>query len=296
MHFLIAGDSGYLGTALRSHLEGLGHQVTGLTRGEPRADQLRWAPDTAPLGIEVVENADVVVCLTGSPLLGVPRSSKYQKALWESRIQPTRTLAEAIAASDRKPAFLAANGTSFYGDSGDEVLTEGSPSRGDALLTRVTRAWQQATEPAAQHGARVCVLRNAPVFGGGGMAAPMIGRVFKLGIGGRLGSGRQYFPMIALHDWVEAVTFLATEDSVSGPVNMSVPEPVRNAELTRLIAEAVHRPAAIPVPAAAIKAAAGPMAPELLSSLRVRPQKLLDAGFAFDHPTAKSVVQATYGG
>lgn len=295
MRILVAGDSGYLGTQLRRRLEGAGHEVVGLTRHDPGPGQARWDPQRAPLDVGVVERTDVVVNLCGSSLLGNPHSQAYAARLFDSRVTTTRVLADAIAASRRKPALLAGNGTSFYGDRGDELLTEDSGTQGDALLTRVTRQWQEATEPAVDAGARVCVLRTAPVFGPGSMVARTLRRVFRLGAGGRLGSGRQYFPLISTHDWVEAAVRLATDDLLRGPVNLVAPELPTNAELTRAMADVLHRPAVLPVPAAAIRVAAGPMAPELLSSVRARPQVLLDAGFTFRHPNVEEILAFTYG-
>ena len=296
MRILIAGDSGYLGTALRQRLERDGHEVTGLTRQDPGDDQVRWDPSRAPLGVQVVENADVVVNLTGSSLLGIPHLPSYERRLFESRVATTRTLAEAIAGSDRKPAFLAGNGISFYGDHGDEPIGEDGDSRGDALLTRVTRDWQAATEPAAAAGARTCILRTAPVFGPGSMVATTLRRVFRLGVGGRLGNGRQYFALVSAHDWVAAAARLAVDDALAGPVNLVAPDLPTNAEFTEALGRALRRPAIVPVPAPVIRLAAGPMAPELLSSVRARPQVLLDAGFEFAHPDVDAVLGYAFSG
>jgi len=281
MRFLIAGGTGYLGTALRRRLEQEGHQVTGLTRRTPAAGQVRWDPARAPLGVELVENADVVVNVSGSSLLGNPHSSSYARRLFDSRVQTTRVLAEAIAKSNHKPAFLAGNGSSYYGDHGDEEVTEDSESRGDALLTRVTRDWQAATGPASDAGARVCVLRTAPVFGPGSMAAKALGLIFRLGVGGRLGSGRQYFALVSTHDWVEAVIRLATDEAFSGPVNLATPQAATNAEFTAALGRALHCPTVVSVPAPLIRLGAGPMAPELL----------LRSGFEFRYPTVESTLR-----
>jgi len=295
MRILIAGGTGYLGTALRGRLERSGHEITTLTRHEPGPGQIRWAPGHSPLGVEVVENADVVINVTGSSLLGNPHSSAYARQLFQSRVDTTRTLADAIARSERRPALLAGNGTSWYGDHGDELVTETGDSRGDALLTRVTREWQAATEPAVDAGARVCILRTAPVFGRGSMVASVLGRLFKLGLGGRVASGRQYFPLVAIHDWVEAVAGLTTDDQTSGPVNLTIPEPTTNAEFTTTLARLLHRPAVLPVPAPAVRLAAGPMAPELLNSIRLRPEALLRSGFEFRHSTVEAVLRSCFG-
>ncbi len=291
MQILIGGDTGFLGTALRRRFERDGHQVTGLTRHHPGPRQARWDPGHAALDPHLVDDADVVVNLTGSSLLGNPHSAAYARRLFESRVAPTRTLAEAIAASDRKPVFLAGNGTSFYGDHGAEPVTEDAESRGSALLTRVTRDWQAATEPASAAGARTCVLRTAPVFGPGSMVTTALRRIFRLGLGGRLGSGRQYFPLVSAQDWVEAVARMAVDETISGPVNVAAPDLPTNAELTRTLGRLLHRPTVLPAPAPVIRLAAGPMAPELLSSIRARPQALLDLGFQFAHPDGEAVLR-----
>jgi uncharacterized protein (TIGR01777 family) len=203
-------------------------------------------------------------------------------------------LADAIAASSRKPAFLAGNGISFYGDHGDEPLPETADSRGDAFLTGVTHDWQAATRPAGDAGARVCILRTSPVMDRASAPLRQQLLLFKAGLGGRFGNGRQYQPMISLRDWVGAVTFLAEHDTVSGPVNLCCPQTPTNAEFTRELARLVHRPAFFTVPAAVLRPAAGRMAPELLGSVRAVPQALEDAGFGFaDRTVAEVLASAT---
>lgn len=290
MRFLIAGSSGFLGSLLRERLTAEGHDVTALVRREPGPAEVRWDPYVAGLGAEVVDNADVVVNLAGSALFGNPHSKKYLHAMRESRVRTTRLLAEAIAAGERKPAFLAGNGTSYYGARGDEVLDEDSGTSGDSFMTRLTRDWEQATGAAAQAGARVCVLRTPPVLDRRGLTLRLLSTVFRLGLGGPLGTGRQYFPAISARDWVAAVTFLATHDEIAGPVNLVLPQVPTNAEFTRALADALHRPAFLRVPASAIRLAAGPMAPELLNSVRATPAALLRAGFTFDDPTIDDVL------
>ena len=164
MRFLIAGASGFLGSRLRASLVGAGHDVTSLVRRAPGSGEARWDPYSGDLDPAVVEATDVVVNLAGSPTLGNPHSQKWARELRESRVTTTRVLADAIAASTRRPAFLAGNGISFYGDHGAEPLTEGADSRGDAFLTCVTIDWQAAAQPAVDAGARVCVLRTSPVM------------------------------------------------------------------------------------------------------------------------------------
>ena len=293
---LLAGASGFLGTRLREALLGRGHSVTSLTRGEARGtDQSTWDPYAGRIGRDLVEAADVVVNLAGSPTLGNPHSEKWARELRESRVTTTRVLAEAIASSDRKPAFLAGNGISFYGDHhdvGDPVLDETADSRGDALLTSVTRGWQAAAEPAGEAGARLCVLRTAPVMDR--RSAPLKEQrlLFLAGLGGRLGDGRQRMPMISLHDWVGAAVHLAEHDDASGPFNLCCPQTPTNAEFTEALAQQLHRPSFATVPAFVLKTAAGRMAPELLGSLNVVPAALEASGYVFRDPDVVAVLQA----
>jgi uncharacterized protein len=287
MRFLIAGASGFLGSRLRTSLVGAGHDVTSLVRrapgpGRPGShDGARWDPYSADLDPDLVEKTDVVVNLAGSPTLGNPHSRRWADNLRESRVTTTRVLAEAIAASSRRPAFLAGNGISYYGDHGDEPVTEQSDSRGDSFLTTVTRDWQAAAQPAADAGARVCVLRTAPAMDRA--SAPLRQQLlqFKAALGGRLGSGRQHQPMISLRDWVAAVTFLAEHDELAGPVNLCCPQTPTNAEFTEELARRVGRPAKLAVPALVLRPAAGRMAAELLGSINAVPEALEDAGFRF---------------
>jgi uncharacterized protein (TIGR01777 family) len=290
MRFLVAGASGFLGSRLRASLLAAGHDVTALVRRAPGPGQARWDPYSGDLDAALVEQADVVVNLAGSPTLGNPHSRRWAEQLRTSRVTTTRVLAEAIAASTRRPAFLAGNGISFYGDHGAEPVTERSETRGDAFLTAVTIAWQAAAQPAVDAGARVCILRTAPVMDR--ESAPLRQQLlqFKMGLGGRLGNGRQYLPMISLQDWLAAVTFLAEHDEVAGPVNLCCPQTPTNAEFTRELAGLVHRPAVLRVPAAVLRPAAGRMAPELLGSVRAVPQALTDAGFRFADASVSQVL------
>lgn len=290
MRFLIAGASGFLGSRLREHLLAVGHDVTTLVRRAPEPGQAQWDPYSAALDVDLVEKADVVVNLAGSPTLGNPHSVRWADELRSSRVTTTRVLAEAIAASTRRPAFLAGNGISYYGDHGDAPVTEDSQSRGDAFLTSVTIDWQAAAQPAVDAGARVCVLRTAPVLDRNSAPLRQLRLLFSLGLGGRLGNGRQYFPVISLQDWVGAVSFLAEHEDVAGPVNLCCPQTPTNAEFTKALAGLVHRPAFLPVPAALLRPAAGRMAPELLGSIRGVPQVLLDEGFRFADRTVTEVL------
>jgi uncharacterized protein (TIGR01777 family) len=201
-------------------------------------------------------------------------------------------LAEAIAASDRKPAFLAQNAVGFYGDHGDEPVTEEADSRGDSLLAGVCRDWQAAADPAAEAGARVVVLRTAPVMDRRSAPLKQQRRLFQLGLGGKLGDGSQRMPMISLRDWVEAVAHLTEHDSAHGPVNLCCLRTPTNAEFTRALAAAVHRPAFAAVPSPLLRLGAGEMAPELLGSVNVVPAALKADGYRFRDPDVAAVLAA----
>jgi uncharacterized protein (TIGR01777 family) len=294
VHVLLAGASGFLGTHLREALLGRGHAVTSLTRGEARgSDRATWDPYAGRLDRGLVEAADVVVNLAGSPTLGNPHSEAWARELRESRVTTTRVLSEAISSSDRKPAFLAGNGISWYGDHrdvGDPVLDESGDSRGDALLTSVTRGWQAAAEPAGEAGARLCVLRTAPVMDRRSAPLKQLRLLFLAGVGGRLGDGRQRMPMISLRDWVGAAVHLAEHEDASGPFNLCCPQTPTNAEFTEALASQLHRPTFAKVPGFALRAGAGRMAPELLGSVNVVPAALLTSGYDFRDRDVHAVV------
>jgi uncharacterized protein (TIGR01777 family) len=291
MRFLIAGSSGFLGTRLRERLTSSGHDVTPLVRRPPGPGEVRWDPAAGRLGPEVVDNVDVVVNLAGSPTLGNPHSKKWADNLRSSRVTSTRVLAEAIADSETKPVFLAGNGIGVYGDHGVERVTEDTDSRGDALLTRVSREWQEATEPARQAGARVCVLRTSPVYDRRSQPLGALRLLFKAGLGGPLGDGSQYVPMISLRDWVDAVVHLAETEAAQGPFNLCCETAPTNQELTDELAHQVGRPAFFRVPAFVIKPAAGEMSNELLSSVNCVPAALAATGFTHRDPDVGAVLR-----
>lgn len=293
MRIVIAGASGFLGTHLSDELGRRGHEVTALVRRPTSAPhESTWDPYAGIYDRGVIEGADVVVNLAGAPTAGNPHSQKWAAELRESRVTTTRLLARAIAGAEAPPAFLAGNGISWYGDHGAEVLTEESDSRGDSLLTRVTREWQAAADPAVEAGARVCVLRTAPVMDRRSEPLRQLRVLFKLGLGARLGDGSQYMPMISLRDWVGGVVHLAEHDTARGPFNLTAPEAPTNAEFTQVLAAAVHRPALVATPKALLKLAAGQMAPELLGSLNVRPAALERAGYGFRDRDVSAVLAA----
>lgn len=293
MRVVMAGASGFLGTAWRDHLAREGHEVVRLVRGEAMsAYESHWDPYAGEVDPAVIENADVVTNLAGAPLAHWPWTESYKRTFVDSRVATTRTLAEAIAGSDRKPAFLAQNGVAGYGDHGDVPLTEESATDADTFMGGVTREWQAAASPAADAGARVVVMRTSVILDRRGGALKPLLLVFKAGLGGPVGSGDQYFSTISMLDWVRAATFLAEQDSARGVYNLTAPHPTTNAEFTRELARMLHRPAVVPVPAWPIRKVIGTVSSELLGSTRVEPARLLEEGFVFEHSTLNARLAA----
>jgi uncharacterized protein (TIGR01777 family) len=293
MKVVVGGASGFLGTALVQHLRQRGHEVIRLVRRpEASADAFPWNPSDGVVDQAVIDTADVVVNLSGEPISHWPPTKRWQEEVLSSRLAATTTLATAIAHAPRPPAFLSSSGMSAYGaDRGDEVLTETS-SLGDGFLADVVHAWESATNAAADAGARVCLLRTTlAVHRSGGLLKPQL-PAFRLGLGARLGTGRQHMSLISRNDWGRAVGFLAERDDLSGPFNLGIPGDATNAEFTDAVAAGLGRKARLAAPAAALKLGAGPVAEDLLGSLRVKPQALLDAGFTFDHPDLADVVNS----
>lgn len=296
MRFVLAGASGFLGTTWRDHLAREGHEVVRLVRGEAMsANESTWDPYAGTVDASVIESADVVACLSGANLAHFPWTASYKRTFLTSRTATTRTLAAAVAASERKPVFLAQNGIAGYGDRGDAVITEQTPTDADTFMAGVTREWQAATEPAAEAGARVVVMRSGVVLDrSGGALKPMLLQ-FKAGVGGPIGDGTQYFATISLVDWLRAATWLAGNAEAAGAYNLTAPGQTTNAEFTRTLADLLHRPAVVRAPAFALRAALKDVSSELLGSARVEPRRLLDEGFTFEHPTLEQRLLSALG-
>lgn len=291
MRIVMAGASGLLGTSLAERFRESGHEVVRLVRRPPTApDESQWDPDAGTVDRSVVETADVVVNTAGRSLVGNVHSKKWEHEVRDSRVHTTTTLAEAIAAAGTAPAFLVSSGVAYYGDHGDQVVTEDSPSLGDGFLTKVTREWQAATQPAADAGARVCVLRTSPVATKSNPLYRMQLPLFRLGLGTRMGSGRQYAPLISLRDWVGAVAHLAEHATAAGAFNLCCPVTPTNAEFTDALADAVRRPSFLAAPAPILRVAAGPMAPEVLNSINLRPAAVVREGYTFQDAGVREVL------
>jgi uncharacterized protein (TIGR01777 family) len=280
---LISGTSGLIGSALVPALESHGHEVTRLVR-RPTANrnELRWDPmhDIAP---ELVSGFDVVIHLSGESVAGRWTAEKKRR-IRESRVVSTRNLSRALAKAERPPrTFICASAIGYYGNRGDEVLTEESPT-GTGFLPEVCREWEAATHVGSP-GIRTVNLRFGIVLSRHGGALKEMLLPFRLGLGGKIGSGRQWYSWIHIDDVVFAVMHILSAPAIVGPVNMTAPSPVINAEFTRTLASALKRPAIFAVPTFAAKLAFGEFAEEgLLASARVIPKKLSDSGFEFRYP------------
>ena len=284
MQIVIAGASGFLGQAWTKALAAQGHKVLRLVRREPTSsEEVRWDPQGGTVDQAAIDSADVVANLAGAPLVHFPWTDGYRREFTASRVGTTRTLAEAIARSDRKPAFLAQSGIAGYGDRGTEVVTEDTPVDASTFMADVVRQWEAATAPASDAGARVVLMRTAVVLDKRGGALQAMLPPFKLGLGGPIGSGEQYFATISLDDWIGAATYLALNDDLSGPFNLTGPDPSTNVEFTVELGRQLGRPTKLKVPAFALRRLAGPIGGEVLASQRLEPRRLLEAGYAFAH-------------
>ncbi|MEU5526890.1 TIGR01777 family oxidoreductase [Micromonospora chersina] len=299
MRILMAGVSGFLGTRLVDRLTADGHQVTRLVRRAPRTpDERQWNPSAAQLDPQVVADADAVVNLAGAGVGDKRWDDAYRGLIRSSRVDSTTTLAITMAglpAADRPAVLLNSSAVGWYGNTGDRTVEEDSPA-GEGFLADVCRVWEAATRPAEDAGVRVVRLRTGlPLHRDGGMLKPQL-LPFRLGVGGKLGNGRQWLPWISLRDWLDGVTFLLGRDDLAGPVNVVGPAPVTNAEFTRELARQLHRPAVMPIPALALKVALGGFAHEALTSTRVLPGVLGKAGFTWTHPDLRGALHAALTG
>ncbi len=294
MRVMISGASGFLGTALRRQLRQFGHQSIALVRREARGNEVPWDPER-PLDPAKLAGCDAVVHLAGKNIAGRWTES-FKREVVESRVTGTRTLATAAGESFRRtgqpPVFVSASGIGYYGDRGDELLTEESAA-GTGFLAEVSKQWEGATAPASDAGVRVVCLRIGVVLARDGGALKPLLLPFKLGLGGRIGSGEQYWSWVALDDVIGAMIFALENESLRGPVNTVAPTPVRNEEFVRTLGRALHRPTIFPLPEFAVRALLGEMGEELLlPSTRVAPQKLQAAGYPFHYEELDAALQA----
>jgi hypothetical protein len=293
----IGGSSGYMGGALRRHLVERGDEVVRLVRHEPRStDEMQWDPASGQLDPGVLAEVDAVVNLGGAGLGDHRWTADYKRVILASRLDTTTTLAQAVAAerrrSGRKVRMVSASAVGYYGDRGDEVLTENSQPGRDFLASVVTK-WERATEPASEAGAPVATIRTGLVMGPGGGAFGPILRLARLGLGGPLGNGKQWWPWISLLDGVRAISHLIDQPDLTGPFNLAAPGEARQGQIARSIGEVLGRPALLPAPEFALRLVVGGFAEGIVASQRVRPERLVDSGFQFAHPDVQSAIRWT---
>ena len=296
----VTGASGMIGRALVHDLRAQGHDVLVLVRRTPRtADEHRWDPHHRRIDSTLLADVDAVVNLAGAPIRPRPWTRGYKQRLLTSRLDATTTISEALAAAaaadpSRPRVLLSASAVGFYGDAGSRPVTEADGPGADFLAQLCVR-WEAATAPAAEAGVRVAHLRSGLVLGPSALLVLVLGLVFRLGLGGRMGSGRQFWPWIALADEVAAIGHLLTAD-VSGPVNLTAPAPVTNAEFTHQLGRALHRPTLLPVPGFALSLALGEFArSSILGGQRALPVRLQESGFPFRHDELAPALQEALG-
>ena len=291
MNVLISGATGLLGTALRRELEAGGHGVTRLTRSPRSPGDVGWDPDAGRIDGDLA-GTDAVVHLAGESIAEGRWTREKKRRILESRRKGTRLLAEGVAALPTPPSVMvSASAVGYYGDRGAEVLTEES-GPGSGFLAEVCWEWEAAAAPAREAGIRVVHPRTGIVLSkqGGALGATL--PIFRLGAGGRIGSGRQYWPWISLDDVVGAFVHALTNEAVGGPVNVGSPNPLTNAEYTRVLGRVLNRPTVFAVPAPAARLALGGMAEELLlASQRMRPVRLEETGYRFRHPDLEEALR-----
>ncbi|MCP2275264.1 hypothetical protein SAMN04244553_2627 [Nocardia amikacinitolerans] len=292
MRIVVAGTSGFLGKYLVSKLNDEGHDVVRLVRREAvRPDEISWDPYGSHFDSGIVAGAGAVINLCGATVAGKRWSPAYKEEMRDSRIVPSRVLSRAVAETG-VPVLLNASAAGWYGDSGDQDVDEFAPHGTDFLGT-MCRDWEAATEAASAAGVRVVLLRTANVLSADSMLVEGLRPLFRLGLGGKFGTGRQYLPYITLHDWLAAVDWLLTF-SVSGPVNLSAPETVTNAEFTSAFAAAMNRRARLTLPGAVLKLIGGEGGAELLKGHKMVPKALVGNGFEFTHGTLDQAMKYTF--
>ena len=295
MNVLISGATGLLGSALIPELKAGGHRVNRLTRSPKSADDLRWDPEAGTIEGDL-EGTDAVVHLAGESIAEGRWTPEKKRRILESRRKGTRLLAEGIAGLPTPPSVMvSASAIGYYGDRGNELLTEESEP-GTGFLAEVCREWEAAADPAREAGIRVVHPRIGIVLSLQGGALGTTLPIFKLGAGGKIGSGRQYWSWISLDDVAGSFFHALTNEAVSGPMNVGSPNPLTNAEYTKVLGRVLNRPTVFPVPASAARLALGEVADELLlASQRMQPARLEETGYTFRHPDLEAALRHLLG-
>lgn len=293
MKVIVSGSSGLIGTALINSLRAEGHSIFRLVRSNSDAptdvtsQPIRWEPPTGSIDLAALEGADAIVHLAGASIAGGRWTASRKEILRRSRVDSTRHLVSALAQLKNKPRVLvSASAIGYYGNRGDEILTEMSPPASD-FLAQLCRDWEKEASVAERESIRTVILRFGIVLAPQGGALHQMLVPFRLGVGGRLGNGRQWMSWISLHDAVRLIRHAITNEGLRGPVNAVAPNAITNAEFTSILAGVLRRPALFPVPLFALRLALGEMAGALLASQRVMPAKLNALQYSFDHPELK---------
>ena len=302
MKFLLAGASGFLGSALRVRLAEEGHEVARLVRREPvSATEFRWRPDAREVDPAAFTGVDVVVNLAGAGVADRLWSERRRELILSSRVNTTATLATALAGLARQgedvatPALVQASGISRYGTTwSEQPHEEGSPAGGD-YLSQVVVQWEGAAAPAVAAGVRVVFLRTSPVMDRSGGSLGLMKLPWSVGAGARLGNGRQRMPMISLHDWLRVVLWTARNNATNGAYNLTIPEVATNAEFTAALARVLGRPSVLRVPAFVVRAALGELAEQLLGDMHVLPRRLVGEGFLFEGTDVEGTLRLALG-
>ncbi|MFJ9036215.1 TIGR01777 family oxidoreductase [Streptomyces sp. NPDC102406] len=289
----VAGASGLIGSALVRSLTADGHEVLRLVRRAPRAaDEARWDPKKGDIDADRLDGCDAVVNLAGAGVGDHRWTGGYKREIRDSRVLGTTLLAETAAALPNPPrTLLNGSAVGYYGSTGSRAVDESAPP-GEGFLPSVCVEWEAATAPAHQAGIRTVMARTGLVVSRAGGAWAKLFPLFRAGLGGRLGDGRQYWSYIALHDHVAALRHILDTASLSGPVNLTAPHPATNREVTAAMARVLHRPALFPAPAPALRLVLGEMAGDVLGSTRAVPTRLVKSGFEFAFPALDDAIKA----
>nr|WSX52194.1 TIGR01777 family oxidoreductase [Streptomyces sp. NBC_00974] len=293
MRIALTGATGLIGSALGRDLRADGHEVVRFVRREPAApDEARWDPARGYVDPAGLAGCGAVVHLAGAGVGDHRWTDAYKREIRDSRVKGTAAMARAVAAMAEPPeAFVCGSAIGYYGDTGDRAVDESAPA-GSGFLPEVCVEWEAAAAPARDAGVRTVFARTGLVVAAEGGAWGKLFPIFKAGIGGRLGNGRQYWSHISMHDEIAALRWLVDHPAMSGPVNLTAPEPLTNREVTAAMGRVLHRPALFAVPAPAMRAVLGEFAQDVLGSQRVLPARLLESGFVFRYPGIDESIRA----